>query len=483
MDPRNSLEAYAGVLSRSALSGVRNAMSKLRTIIGPKRRSNGEPRFYNLFMLLGLHTSVSLRALAWISMKLDGRRSPPFMNSRPAGPATNLLPPVPSGATRSVLFLHNSYYHFKYLAVALRRRGWDALLVTAHDPADKWAKYYHGEDVNLFSTDQELMARRKHDIVRAIPDRFRLVHFAGMHSMSLFDENMEIYSSTRVPWDFLQFKRRGVKIGYTISGCNDGLGQSEFRAHTGVCQKCVWENRPDVCSDQGNHLWADKLSMMCDLLACEEDFALGRRSTPIAFHEPLTMCLDPEIWNPELPIPDRLKIPREAGELLVLHGFAEAATRMQYGRDIKGSRSIIRTIDRLISEGAKIKLINPTDVPSVDMRFLQMQADIVVDQLNYGRYGAQARESMMLAKPTICHINTRQGSGVRELLSLAECPLIDANEEFIYRVLKALVASPQDRARIGALSRAYAIKWHSADACALRFENVYDRIMQGLPPA
>lgn len=480
MYPKNSIKEYADALIRLMLNGLRKVISKLRTILSTEGGPNGEQRFHDLFMYLGLHTSIGLGALRWISMLMEGRR--PFRVSRSAGPTIGVLPPAPTGAKRSVLFLHNSYYHFKHLAVALRRRGWDALLVTTHDPASKWTKYYHGDDVSLFSTDQELMERRKHDLVRAIPDRFRLVHFSGMHCMSFFDENMGAQNYARVPWDFLEFKRRGVKIGYTVSGCNDGLRQSAFQSHTGVCLKCVWENRPDVCSDQGNHSWGDKLAKMCDLVACDEDFALEHRTTSIAFREPLTTCMDPEFWNPELPIPDRLRIPREADELLVLHGFGEATTRMQFGRDIKGSRAVIRSIDRLTSEGAKIKLINPTDVPSVDMRFLQMQADIVVDQLNYGRYGAQARESMMLGKPTICHINPRQGDGLSPLRCLAECPLVEADEESIYDVLKSLISSPQERFRIGELSRAYATKWHSADACAIRFEKVYDRIMQNLDP-
>ncbi len=57
------------------------------------------------------------------------------------------------GDKRSVLFLRNSYYHFYYLAQALRRRGWDAVSVSFEDPNGPNANYYHGEDVNLFSSD------------------------------------------------------------------------------------------------------------------------------------------------------------------------------------------------------------------------------------------------------------------------------------------------------------------------------------------
>src|SRR5215467_7308132 len=52
---------------------------------------------------------------------------------------------------RNVLFLHNSYYHFYYLARALRRRGWDAIVVSLEDLNGPNARYYHAEDVNLFA--------------------------------------------------------------------------------------------------------------------------------------------------------------------------------------------------------------------------------------------------------------------------------------------------------------------------------------------
>src|SRR5438105_4953404 len=52
---------------------------------------------------------------------------------------------------RSVVFLNNSYYHFYYLAQALRRRGWDAVTVSLEAPDGPQSYFYHGEDVNLYS--------------------------------------------------------------------------------------------------------------------------------------------------------------------------------------------------------------------------------------------------------------------------------------------------------------------------------------------
>ena len=71
-------------------------------------------------------------------------------------------------------------------------------------------------------------------------------------------------------------------------------------------------------------------------------------------------------------------------------------------------------------------------------------------------------------------------AGAERLEIIETCPLMSATERSIYRVLKDLLNHEAKR-RIGAASRAFALKWHSADACAERFERVYDRLMQGLP--
>lgn len=392
------------------------------------------------------------------------------------------LPPRPKHSRRSVLFLHHSYYHFLHLAAALRRRGWDAAMVSIDPPNNPDRRFFHGEDANLYSHDAEEFRARLHALHGVIQDRFRMVHFAGVGHMSLFPENHVLTESECKPaWDFVELKDRGVKVGYTISGCNDGIRQSVYKKHKNVCATCVWEFRPDVCSDALNAAWGSKLVAACDLVAVEAEYGHEWRNLPFVHREPLTMVLDPEHWKPDLEVPETWRFPRADNELIVLHGFANVETRRGGGRDIKGSRAVVAAIDRLRAEGHRVRLEHPTNIHSRDMRFLQVQADIVVDQLNLGRYGAQARESMMLGKPTICHIDRREPAGLSELICWDECPLVDATEETIYSVLKRLLSSGEERERIGRASRAYAVKWHGADNAAKRFEWIYDRMMAGLP--
>ena len=144
---------------------------------------------------------------------------------------------------------------------------------------------------------------------------------------------------------------------------------------------------------------------------------------------------------------------------------------------------MIEAIKRLQFEGTNVRLEFVTNMPSTDVRFVQLQADVVVDQLNHGRYGANAREAMMLGRPTICHINKSELPGETILESIDTCPLVSANEATVYDVLRDLLGDKEKRARIGTESRKFALKWHSAKSCAARFEEVFDRLMMHFPPS
>ena len=267
-----------------------------------------------------------------------------------------------------------------------------------------------------------------------------------------------------VPWDFLELKRHGVKIGYTECGCLDLASQSSFyRWSKGACDFCIYQNQPDVCSDQRNLAWGRKVQMMCDLICIEGDAVIDMRSGPKVFREPLTLALDPEFWRPGLDIPERLRLPRDEGELILYHAVGNFSERTDKGgKNLKGTSAIIDAIDRLRAEGHKVRLEFVTNMPNKDVRFIQAQADIVIDQLHYGRYGANAREGMMLGRPVVGALNKSEEAPGAESKCIAEAPIVHATEATIYDVLKDLVLSPEKRRSIGEASRAHALKWWSS---------------------
>jgi glycosyltransferase involved in cell wall biosynthesis len=307
-----------------------------------------------------------------------------------------------------------------------------------------------------------------------------MVHFYGRGHMSFFPDLFDQHPFyDRIPSDFIRLKQQGVKIGYSVSGCLDGVAQASVHAWSGACERCIWQDNPSVCSDTGNLAWGHKVQTFCDLVATEGFPGLDYQNTVKCHREPLTTALDQEFWRPDLEIPERLRLKRRPGELVVYHGVGNFSARTGKGRNLKGTGAVLAAIERLRAEGVDVRLEFVTDLPNADARFIQAQADIIVDQLNYGRYGATAREGMMLGKPTICFMSRDERPGVQRLMSIEECPLVSATEESTYEVLKRLLSDAEDRRRLGAAGRAFALKWHASDACAERFERVYDRLMIG----
>lgn len=385
---------------------------------------------------------------------------------------------------RNVLFLFNSYYHFYYLAKALRKRGWDAITVSYEDPVSGPNKnYYHGEDVNLYDPDPNIFQKNIKNFYSYAMKRFNFLHFAGDGLLSFFPNNWHVDA----PEDIIAWKHMGKKVAHTLSGCLSCVSQTSFSAWSlldakkPACDSCPWQNESRVCSDEKNLKWGAKVSAYCDLICAETTPALDYLASEKTVFNPLTMCLDPELWKPDLVIADQFRIRRSEAEFLLYHGVGNYEARLKEdGRNIKGTGAVMAAIERLKSEGVNVRLLFASNMKNQDVRYLQAQADVIVDQLIIGEYGATAREGMMLGKPVICYLNLKGNDDKRyDMQWKKEVPLVSATESTVYAVLKDLLLNPEKRRSIGMAGRSYALKWHSADACAERYEKIYDQIISG----
>lgn len=375
---------------------------------------------------------------------------------------------------RSIVFWGDSYYCYYYLAMALRKREWKALCVSPYPPST----FMHGTDLVLYDQNPERHQDNLAYFFNSVMPNYKMLHF---YSNLLMQDS---YINQIIPIDIIHLKNAGIKIGYTPSGCMEACTQTEiFRATNGLCNKCVWQNNFKVCSDQKNYNLINKVKKVADFISYETDGSIGintnNNSYPIVNTEPLLYVLDPEHWGLDLEIPEKYKIHRDSKDhVIILTAFANQHFRNNEHKDIKGIRATYSAINNLRDEGFLIQHIHLQNIPSKDMRYMQAQADIIIDQLNYGRYGAFAREGMMLGKPVICKIDYL--STTLKNLALKECPLINANEDTIYAVLKQLLmSSSKELEVIGKKSRDYMIKWHSPDICAERFEKIYDNLLKG----
>jgi glycosyltransferase involved in cell wall biosynthesis len=103
------------------------------------------------------------------------------------------------------------------------------------------------------------------------------------------------------------------------------------------------------------------------------------------------------------------------------------------------------------------------------------EADIVVDQLNAGWYGILAIEAMALGKPVLTFLLEEAVRRTEEAFGV-EVPLVAVTKETLRERLAELAEAPDDRARIGAASRAYVERVHDADKVADRLIEIYSRL-------
>ena len=108
-------------------------------------------------------------------------------------------------------------------------------------------------------------------------------------------------------------------------------------------------------------------------------------------------------------------------------------------------------MDRLRAEGHDVEMIFFKGVPNTELRFLQAQADVFVDMLTYGFFGATAREAMMLGKPVVCYLRPEWLQQMRaEIPSYVdELPVISATPDTVHDVLTDLIQNPEKRREIG----------------------------------
>jgi glycosyltransferase involved in cell wall biosynthesis len=103
------------------------------------------------------------------------------------------------------------------------------------------------------------------------------------------------------------------------------------------------------------------------------------------------------------------------------------------------------------------------------------RADIVVDQLNAGWYGVFAIEAMALGKPVVTFLHEEAVRRTEKAFGLP-VPLVPATKETLADALRPLVASHEERRRIGAESRAFAERVHDIEHVADRLLDIYSRL-------
>lgn len=148
---------------------------------------------------------------------------------------------------------------------------------------------------------------------------------------------------------------------------------------------------------------------------------------------------------------------------IILH----APSNTQY----KGTSYLITAVEQLKNEGYVFEFRLIQNVPIEQLYEEISKSDLVVDQLIQGWYGLLPMEAMAISKPVICYMR-------EELLSKLpyDCPIINANPETIYNVLKFCLGNKdylKERSRAG---REYVKHYHNSKDIAKSLISYFEEV-------
>ncbi|TMG60198.1 MAG: glycosyltransferase [Chloroflexi bacterium] len=277
----------------------------------------------------------------------------------------------------------------------------------------------------------------------------------------------------------------GKKIVYSHTGCLDGVSQTSFSkwGETPVCNECAWQHIPTVCSDELNLAWGRLRNSLCDYQVSMGGNRVDYNDDPRVHEMPQFFCLDPNVWRPDLPIPEEFRLANSPGLVRIYHavGNYELRTNVETRANIKSTHIYMPLIKRMQAAGMPVELVFVKDKPNLEVRYYQAQSDIVCDMLTLGFFGANVREALMLGKPVVCYLRPEWLESIRREQPdfVAELPVVSATPETVEAVLTDLVRNPEKRREIGRRSREFAVKWYSAKNAAPIFDRIYTELISG----
>ena len=189
-------------------------------------------------------------------------------------------------------------------------------------------------------------------------------------------------------------------------------------------------------------------------------YARGADARIVGSYDALRWVPDAHVVPPGLDLREYEPVPAEdRPRPIVLHAPSS--------RTRKGTDHVVAAC-----EGLDVELDVVEGLRHDEARRHYARADLVVDQLNAGWYGILAIEAMALGKPVLSYLRPEAVQATEREMGV-EVPIVPVTKETLRERIAELAASPDERRRIGGLSRAYVERIHDADRGADRLIAIY----------
>lgn len=252
--------------------------------------------------------------------------------------------------------------------------------------------------------------------------------------------------------DLAPIRQAGKRIVYHFRG-------SEIRVNAafGALNPFAWDEAadPSGMSDALKHKLLETVRQNADLILVPDP--------ELQSYVPEAQILQHAVELDELPFVGALRRERPR--------ICHAPTR----HGAKGTEAITQALDKLKREGLEFDFVVLEGLPQDELMKELAEADIVVDQIVIGWYGALSVEAMALGKAVVAYIRD-------DLVSeLPEGVLVNANPGTIAARMRELIVDPQRRVELGKAARRYVETYHSAQVVAEKLSAIYARLSQSAP--
>jgi glycosyltransferase involved in cell wall biosynthesis len=116
------------------------------------------------------------------------------------------------------------------------------------------------------------------------------------------------------------------------------------------------------------------------------------------------------------------------------------------------------------------------NLPHTQVKDIMQAADLVIDQLLVGWYGAVAVEAMALGKPVVCYVREEDLRFIPKRME-EDLPIINANPGNLYHVLDRHINNRKNLSLIGEESRSYVERYHDPIKIAQQMKELYESLL------
>lgn len=322
------------------------------------------------------------------------------------------------------------------LAEGLRRKGIDALSVSVDD------SFKRQIDVHLRTNGVGITkwARKVKNRLLCFYWFFRYNTFHFYYGTTLFPQQRDL------PY----YKLFGKKVIFEYLG-------NEVQGYWRSVEQYKWTNVNYFIPESEAHSYDKRIS---ERLAYESKFADYTLVCAPAYSE---FAIGSEVLPLAIDIRTSAFRPMNMGsKLKIMH----APTH----RGFKGTSFILEAFNKLLEEGFEIELDLVEGVTHAELRERYAACDLFIDQILGGWYGAASIEAMAIGRPVVAFMRE---SYYQHVNYTVEIPIISADPDTIYQVLKDLALNKEKLPEIGLKSRSFVEQIHDENKVCDRLINIY----------